>query len=1212
MPAVNQPVRTTSGAMLAPTTEVGELLGGRYRLLGILGHGGTGTVWEARDQLTTREVAVKLLRPELTREARLRRRLRREARAVARLEHPNIVRLYDLGELPDGSPYLAMELVRGVSLHQLLQSGIGWPRIVALFGQVLAGLAFAHARGVVHRDLKPQNVFVTRAPKDGTNASETGGDVVKILDFGFARVDDDQDGELTAAVRDVFGTPTYMSPEQATGDHEVGPASDLYSIGVMLWEAACGTPPYKGQSGTAIVVQHVTAPLPPFNPLPGVAVPPGAEAVIRAALEKEPVRRHGSAAAFRRALLATLEESWGDDESSTTMNTVSSVTTFAAPPAFERTGTDVSMVTVAEAPVPATPPAESASRQALAELGGFREDLPLVGRESLQRWLWERAVHTCRTGQAHIVLIDGAIGMGKSRLCAWLYQTMAEGGWMWPLHGHFRVGQSDGGLREVVRTALGIPRRPPTRGRDVIAQAMAELDPEQTLDPQVLARWLWPSVERPCPPGTAVRAIEQIARLLARRRPLYIWLDDVHHADNEAFVLFDHLATHLTQRPAPVFVVATRRTDAPLASTPAVDAMTAFLVRHHERLDAREVTRLDDSAVALLVTQSVPVDGPAAAFVAELARGNPLQALEAVRFLKDAGALVNERGALRLSALQPLLPRSPLELVRARLAAAFAGQEPELRGLAERLSLLGGAFSFALAEALARRLGLDAVRLDTGLEALVRLGVLADEAADLYTFRHELVREALLDELTGRPDAPAAHLAVAEARIAVAGDRTGDAAQSIARHLRAARDMSRAVEWMLTAARHARSLGQATTALASYQEAERWLAEAEHAPALQDALADCWRGLAELALDQGETDRAARLGERLESWARLVRDVSRTADALRIRGEAQLAAGRWLEAERLLSEARALSVGTSEPRTAALIDLALGRAAIQSSRVDQARECFVRASAGFQAAKDRSGEAACRRALGELAVRAGDRAAGTLLLTEAATMGAEAGDHRLVGQAAWRLGELLRQAGQVDAAIVRYQQAVENCEAVGDLAGLGRALRGQADTERLLKRHTAEATYRRAVEVFESIGDLFQLAICHTQLGRMAAERDDLAGAEAAFEHALRTLESFDDPVRVGVLHAYLARVADRRGDKTARDHRLQVALRIDAHRPLVVQEWPVILEEIAAKVVAEGEVHKARPLYERAAQIWTALARPEDAARCMAILTTARPPRPA
>ena len=1192
----------------APGNDSGEVLGGRYRLQTILGHGGTGTVWEARDLLTGRDVAVKLLRPELTRDARMRRRLRREARAVARLEHPNIVRLYDLGELPDGSPYLAMELVRGVALQTLMAANIPLPRILSIFEQVLVALAFAHARGVIHRDLKPQNICVMRG---GPGSPD---DLVKILDFGFARVENDTDEGLTAAVKDVFGTPTYMSPEQATGDHEVGAASDLYAVGIMLWEALCGAPPYSGISGTAVVVQHVTAPLPEFRPQDLYSVSTGLEGAIRTALEKEPVRRHGSAAEFRRALLAALEESDSDEDSLTTVNTITTVTSatgFAQPPSFDQTSSDPNL------PMLVAPGRLAGESAALAgtpptvpvDLGLRRDDLPLVGREPLQRWLWERAVHTCQTGQPHFVVLDGPVGVGKSRLCAWLHQTMAEGGWMWPLSGLYRTGTADGGLRAVVRAALGIPRRQGAGGRDAVAQALAEIDPTATIDPQAVARWLWPAPERPCPPGLAVRVVEQLARLLSRRRPLYIWLDDVHHADTEAFVLFDHLASHLTARPAPVFVVGTRRTDAPLASTPALEAMTAFLQRHHERIELREVPRLDPVATAALVVQAAPLDPSAAAFVAELARGNPLHALEAVHYLRDAGGLhVTPDGSLTLGDARPVLPRSPQELVRTRLNVALRRQDSELAAVAERLSLLGGAFSFSLAEALARRLGLDAVRLDTGLEVLVRMGVLADEATEAYAFRHELVREALLAELSDRPDAPAAHLAVAEATLAVHPERTGEVALTVARHFRAAGEIPRAVEWMLTAARHARGLGHMTAALASYQETERWLGEAESSPPLQALLADAWRGLAELALDQGDHERAGRLGERLETWAGMVRDVSRSAMAMRLRGEAQLAAGRWLEAERLLTEARARFASTADGRAMAQIDLALGRAALQSSRVDVALACFARAGEGFAAAGDRAGEAACRRALGELAVRAGDRAGATRLLTEAAVMGEEAADHRLVGQAAWRLGELLRQSGQVEAAVGRYHQAVESCEAVGDQAGLGRALRGLGDTERLLRRPSAEVNYGRAVEVFESIGDHFQLAICHTQLGRLAAERDDLVTAEAAFERALRTLEAFDDPVRVGVLHAYLARIADRRGDKAARDHRLQVALRIDANRPLVVQEWPMILEEIASHFVSDGESHRARPLIERAAQIWTALARPDDAARCESALATLEP----
>ena len=1179
---------------------IGALFAGRYLIAELIGRGGTGTVYAATDTLWSREVALKILRPEVARDARLRRRLRREARAVARIEHPNIVRLFELGEHEDGSPFLVMERVRGPSMHTLAPSIETWGRVASLFQQVLGALAFAHARGVVHRDLKPQNIIVS--------VGASGEDIVKVLDFGFARVEDDSDDQLTATSKDVFGTPTYMSPEQATGDHEVGPASDLYSVGVMLWEMVCGAPPFQGATGTAVVVQHVTAPLPAFHPVPGLVVPPALEAVVSRALEKEPPKRFASAAHFRWAIeslatgLVRPEKQFLDDEP-----TLNHLVVPALPPRFDGVLPEVST------PLPAGGP-RGGHRRVEPDFGDntgphtgplaapkdhFRADAdgPVVGREDIQRWLWARALHTCQNGQPHFVLLEGTAGIGKSTVCRWLEQTMNEGGWMTVLHGRFQVGDSQGGLRQAVRRGL---RLPDTRvSREVLEACLAELGDSGAVDITSLSAWLHPEMGAACPPGRALRALEQVTRVLCRRGPLYIWLDDVHHAEPEAFLLFEHLVTNLTARPAPVLLVATRRGDAPLASTPAMESMAAFLLTHHERIELRGLGRLDEPSTRLLLSQAAALGPRATASVLAVARGNPLHALESIRFLRSSQALVRSGLVEELGPVATPLPRTLLELTRARLATFLEGYGPELASWAERLALLGATFSFSLAEVTGRAFGLDVVRLETLLESLVAAGVLVDEEQERYAFRHELLREALLAEVDGRDDAAVLHERIAETLLSHAGANTAAVSIEVSRHFRAAGRTLDAVRHALVAARDARNCGQALAAVGHLQAAERWLSETDLAADGRALLCDLWTALAELSLDASELDRAARLADRVEQSARIAGDERRIASALGQRAEAQLGAGRWLEAERLATEAREICVRLGDGRGVARLDLALGRAALQSSQMELARTRFQEAARGSLLADDRAGAASAKRAIGELALRAGDRPAATRILSEAVALAQGLDDHRLLGQAAWRLGDLLRQAGQLEAAVGRYQQAVDACEAIGDQLGLGRALRGLGDAERLLRRPSAEHTYRRAVELFESTNDRFQLAVCHTQMGRLATERGELTAAEACFEQALGALEGFDDPVRVGVLHAYLARVAVRRGDTVARDARLQLALRIDATRPLVVQEWPVILEEVARQLAAAGDAARSRRLFERAAEVWSALGRADDAERC-------------
>jgi eukaryotic-like serine/threonine-protein kinase len=263
--------------------ESGELLAGRYRLAAPLGHGGTAVVWRARDETLGREVAVKLLDARLADDEALVGRLRAEARAAARLHHPNVVVVYDVGDTPrpDGPPipYVVLELVQGHSLSDVLGHGaLRWRDAVRICAQVAAGLAAAHAHGIVHRDVKPENVMLT-----------TGG--AKLLDFGISatigELDTGPDGELLC-------TPAYVAPERL----EAGPvraACDMYGLGLVLYKALTGELPWRPEpvGVTELVAAHRRDAPAPLPPIPGLS-DQVADLCMRC-LAKQPGKRPASA-----------------------------------------------------------------------------------------------------------------------------------------------------------------------------------------------------------------------------------------------------------------------------------------------------------------------------------------------------------------------------------------------------------------------------------------------------------------------------------------------------------------------------------------------------------------------------------------------------------------------------------------------------------------------------------------------------------------------------------------------------------------------------------------------------------------------------------------------------------------------------------------------------------------------------------------------------
>jgi serine/threonine protein kinase len=267
---------------------------GPYTTTALLGRGGMGEVYRARDEALGRDVAVKVLPPGYSRDRDRLRRFEREARTLAMLDHPNVVAVYDVGT-HDGSPYIVSELPEGATLRERLGAGPLAPReAIELARQVACGLAAAHARGIVHRDLKPENVFLTH---DGH---------AKILDFGVAKlvVPDELMASLRTASGVVLGTAAYMSPEQAQGkavDHR----SDVFSFGSILYEMLAGERafdrPFPAETMSAIVEDEA--------PRLGAAAPPALRAVVARCLEKSPDLRFQSAADLASALEALLPPS---------------------------------------------------------------------------------------------------------------------------------------------------------------------------------------------------------------------------------------------------------------------------------------------------------------------------------------------------------------------------------------------------------------------------------------------------------------------------------------------------------------------------------------------------------------------------------------------------------------------------------------------------------------------------------------------------------------------------------------------------------------------------------------------------------------------------------------------------------------------------------------------------------------------------------------
>ncbi|NUP05210.1 MAG: serine/threonine protein kinase [Polyangiaceae bacterium] len=368
---------------------VGTVVSDRYRLHNLLAMGGMGAVFTAEHVHMRKRVAIKLLHPDMEGLPGLVARFEREAIVGAHVEHPNIASARDFGKLPDGSHYLVLEFVRGVTLRQLIHQGsISTRRAVRIVRQIAEGLGAVHARGIVHRDVAPRNIMVVPGQDDH----------VKVIDFGFAKVPVEKfaamsipqgtpimPSEITSPGV-IFGTIGYLAPEAVVGMKAVTAASDLYALGSILYELLAGVPPFEGESQAALFLQHRTEPVPRISTrAPHVRVPESLEAVARRLLAKRPEERFGSA----KELIAALDSAMNDLEPDTRSmpppdrNHGLKLTVIGAePPSPLPRFEDVAEVTFDDEPIEAPPPAEKSARSVRSvkpqNAPAKRSSLPLV------------------------------------------------------------------------------------------------------------------------------------------------------------------------------------------------------------------------------------------------------------------------------------------------------------------------------------------------------------------------------------------------------------------------------------------------------------------------------------------------------------------------------------------------------------------------------------------------------------------------------------------------------------------------------------------------------------------------------------------------------------------------------------------------------------------------------------------------------------------
>lgn len=728
-----------------PRLEAGVILADRYENIREVGRGGMGVVYLCRDMVTNERVALKRLRTPDESKAQSREEeswwFQQEARAVASMDHPAIVRARDFGTLSDGSPYLVMDALPGRSVHEWMHTTtMPWSVIWVMADQVLAGLAHSHARGIIHGDLKPSNVMLDLA-------SAGRGPRAFILDLGLAwlresRHDSRLDGapEPELAIHSGAGTVGWVAPEQIRKTATlVGPATDLYALACILYRVLTGREVFEGTAQEVLRAHKRTPVAVPTLP---EGVPTGVAEYIVRLLEKKPWNRFELAADARLA--------WQQLRPKNAPTMEETIAKMPAPPP----------AAPSSAALPERGRAVAAARALAPGLMSLRPS-PMVAREEERRGLLAIAEDVIRNphSKQHVAII-GEAGVGKSRLAEWACETLHEQGKMWVLRARYgRIPTPLDGLTGAINKFYNLQGADRTLvEQTLMSRWEVDKDDDDALTwVAATAEWL-----RPTPPGEAqapgptgkrfvldnpelrFSVIRRVLERIGADRPIFIWFDDLHLSSANTFEVL-----HRLRREARVslFIVTTARSETletDLDASLRMEGLRADWGGH-----VIELEPLGEEETRVLLRATLPLHQDATVAATRQSRGNPLFALQLVHAWAGGGYLTMEAGRYRVprEALQGRAITTA-ELWDERLRAV----PTELRLAAHAVAAVGDDVRGVVLKALSQSLGLDPRE---ALVALTRAQILLPSGNDQFRWAHALLQEHLLARLHERPDHPA-------------------------------------------------------------------------------------------------------------------------------------------------------------------------------------------------------------------------------------------------------------------------------------------------------------------------------------------------------------------------------------------------------------------------------------------------------------------------
>ena len=581
------------------------LIANRYALLSRLGVGGMGEVWRADDRLTNQTVAIKVLRPSIAGAPAAELRFQREIQAMVRLNHPRVVPIIDAGADNRVGLYFVMALQRGRPLHEAGKHWSDWRQLAPIVDQVLETLAHAHAQQVIHRDIKPDNILIDQY-----------GEAI-LLDFGVARLKDQARSGTSAY--DMLGTVDYAAPEQATGSRRrIGPWTDLYCFGIVLYEIVCGRLPFWASSPVQSLMIRLDNSCPPLDPRPGFVTPKGLWQVLDEMMRPEPFDRFRHAADARAAFAALADGPWEQ----LTPGVEASIDLDLDDDALRESHTDSEGAELL---------ATRQARYAQAEDGGpVRKPLEaplrtttLVGRDSLLLQLSRGLDRWRQNPQPGVLVLSGERGSGKTRLSLELTSPfMAQG----DIDGHRHRWRIGGSMRETALSIAGAIGLEDTQTRDHVDWWLKGQGLEDAPTRKRLVDWCRGRLDH-LPSDAQGRLFAEFMKCATRERPFVLTLDGMDVIDDEVLALVYAVRAHRLR--VIVLITVTKPETAPGLPTP------GWL-----RAATRNLGPLDEEALFRIVDELVELPYIEKQELVQEAGGNPKTLLAKLYRMRRVGEIV--------------------------------------------------------------------------------------------------------------------------------------------------------------------------------------------------------------------------------------------------------------------------------------------------------------------------------------------------------------------------------------------------------------------------------------------------------------------------------------------------------------------------------------------------------------------------------------------